>query len=257
MNCELFRRLLDSLSIALNNLQEAPSGISIKIIDNGNQQAIIENLCAEYKSKLPTLNIISGIKNIGYGRAHNLGILSSTSKYHLVLNPDVILSSDCLVKGIQHMEAHKDICAVAPACKNEKGKTQYLAKRYPSVLDLVLRGLAPNFIKKYFLKRLSHYEMHEDINIGNAVEVDIISGCFMLCRTDYLKKIGGFDERYFLYFEDFALSMEMKKLGALQHLSSMEIVHYGGNAAGKGFRHIIMFVISGIKFFNCYGWKFR
>lgn len=257
LDCDLFRRLLDSLSIALDKVSEGSSGISIKIIDNGNQQTIIENLSKDYLNKLPTLEIISGIKNIGYGRAHNLGILSSTSKYHLVLNPDVILNSDCLIEGIKHLESNKDICAVAPACKDEKGQVQYLAKRYPSVLDLALRGVAPRFIKKYFQKRLSRYEMHEVLDKESAVHVDIISGCFMLCRTEYLKKIGGFDERYFLYFEDFALSMEMKKLGALQYLSSMKIIHYGGNTAEKGFKHIFLFIVSGIKFFNCYGWKIR
>jgi len=81
LDCDLFRRLLDSLSIALDKVSEGSSGISIKIIDNGNQQTIIENLSKDYLNKLPTLEIISGMKNIGYGRAHNLGILSSTSKY--------------------------------------------------------------------------------------------------------------------------------------------------------------------------------
>jgi GT2 family glycosyltransferase len=77
----------------------------------------------------------------------------------------------------------------------------------------------------------------------------------MLCRTDFLKKTGGFDERYFLYFEDFALSMEMQKHGALHFLPSMKIIHYGGDTAKKGLRHIVMFISSSIKFFNQYGWK--
>ena len=72
----------------------------------------------------------------------------------------------------------------------------------------------------------------------------------------HLKKCNGFDKRYFLYFEDFALSVEMAKLGLIYYLPSMKIIHYGGNASRKGFRHILMFISSAVKFYNCYGWKF-
>jgi len=78
----------------------------------------------------------------------------------------------------------------------------------------------------------------------------------MLCRTEALKKINGFDDRFFLYFEDFALSIELRKLGKLMYIPSMKIIHLGGHAARKGMRHIFFFISSGFRFFNRYGWKF-
>jgi len=225
----------------------------IIVVDNSTDlsesQALQTNLSPEVKC-------IVSAENIGFGRGHNLSILPSSAKYHLILNPDVVLDPDCLIEGITYLEKNNNVCAVTPFSTDGKGNVQYLAKRYPTVIDLFLRGLAPRIIKSYFQDRLNNYESRDIVNQNTIAMVDLISGCFMLCRTDYLKKIGGFDERYFLYFEDFALSMELQKFGVLHYLPSMKIIHYGGDTAQKGLKHIIMFVSSSSKFFNQYGWKF-
>jgi len=98
--------------------------------------------------------------------------------------------------------------------------------------------------------------MHDLPEDEASTDIPIVSGCFMLSRTDTLKEINGFDERYFLYFEDFDLSLRMGKLGKLAYLPTMKIIHAGGHAARKGFAHLGMFARSGIRFFNSHGWRF-
>ncbi len=83
----------------------------------------------------------------------------------------------------------------------------------------------------------------------------IVSGCFLLFRTSILKKLGGFDPRYFLYFEDFDLSLRTRKITQIAYVPQVKIIHYGGQVAKKGRRHIIMFIRSSITFFNTHGWK--
>src|SRR5690606_5575960 len=85
--------------------------------------------------------------------------------------------------------------------------------------------------------------------------VDLISGCFMLCRTAMLKQAGGFNEKFFLYFEDFALSIELRKFGTLMYVPAVKIVHFGGDASRKGLRHIGYFAASAARFYRRYGWK--
>ena len=58
----------------------------------------------------------------------------------------------------------------------------------------------------------------------------------MLCKTKALKLTGGFDSRYFLYFEDFSLSIELQKIGKIMYLPDMEIIHFGGNSSRKGYQ---------------------
>jgi GT2 family glycosyltransferase len=130
-----------------------------------------------------------------------------------------------------------------------------LCKRYPAVLTLFVRGFIPSSWRKLFAKRLAHYEMHELSDAQPTTSIPIASGCFMLCRSEPLLKLGGFDERYFLYFEDFDLSLRLGKLGFLAYVPAMKICHGGGYAANKGVGHIAMFARSGIRFFNTHGWR--
>ena len=77
----------------------------------------------------------------------------------------------------------------------------------------------------------------------------------MLAPTGALLGVGGFNERYFLYFEDFDLSIRLRGEGRLLFEPAMQIVHHGGYAARKGFRHVGYFICSGIRFFNDHGWR--
>ena len=77
----------------------------------------------------------------------------------------------------------------------------------------------------------------------------------MLVRGECLTAVEGFDERYFLYFEDFDLSLRLGRLGKLLFAPQVRIVHHGGYAARKGWRHLQMFMRSGLRFFNQHGWR--
>jgi hypothetical protein len=77
----------------------------------------------------------------------------------------------------------------------------------------------------------------------------------MFARTQALKDVGGFDAHFFLYFEDFDLSLRMQKAGRVVFLPTANIVHLGGNSAAKGWRHIKIFAQSAIHFFQKHGWK--
>ena len=146
------------------------------------------------------------------------------------------------------------LALVSPAAVNS-GERQYLCKRYPSVLILLLRGFIPAALRAPFARKLAAYEMRDLPQDRPSTNIPITSGCCMLCRGHPLREIGGFDERFFLYFEDFDLSLRLGRLGKLVHVPAMRINHDGGNAAGKGLRHIGMFVRSALRFFNQHGWK--
>jgi hypothetical protein len=124
------------------------------------------------------------------------------------------------------------------------------------VLDLLLRGFAPYWLRRHFGARLDYYEMRDLINERDLVwDPPIVSGCFMLFRTEVLKRLGGFDPRFFLYFEDFDLSLRAGEVARIAYVPSVRIVHHGGGAARKGLRHVRMFVVSAVRFFNKQGWR--
>jgi GT2 family glycosyltransferase len=192
--------------------------------------------------------------NIGYGAAHNQALKKADSDFHLILNPDVELAEDALYRGIDYLRRQHDVAIVSPRATNALGQTQYLCKRYPSVLVLTLRAFAPELIKRRFQRYLHSYEIRDACGNGAAADVPLVSGCCMYARTGPLRLAGGFSDQFFMYFEDFDLSLRLQPIGRLVYLPSMCIVHHGGYSARKGFRHITMFVQSGWKFFRRHGW---
>ncbi len=253
--------LFHSLAASLDSLHDHDPGIAavITLVDNSDQpltelRDVVANSPLGDTNRF-TVRLISGHGNIGFARAHNLVIAEMDSDYHLVLNPDVVLNENALVQGIEYLDNHADTVMVSPNATDEQGNKQYLCKRYPTVFLFLLRGFFPNFLKPLFARSLARFEMQdlpEDVPTG---KIPIASGCFMLCRSETLSAVNGFDPSYFLYFEDFDLSLRISSRGDIAYLPAMKIVHHGGNSARKGWTHIRMFLRSGIRFFNTHGWR--
>jgi len=228
---------------------------------------IDNNSRPEYRAALPglvqSLEALQGVstqlfylpKNVGFGAGHNHVLPALHSDVHLILNPDAFCDEQALCAGLSLLESESSIVLLSPRALGSTGQIEYLCKRHPSVFVLLLRGFAPRALQRRFSKRLEHYEMRDKCSSQESVDVDIASGCFMLVRTTALQAVGGFEESYFLYFEDFDLSLRLQRLGRLVFSPQMVIVHHGGNAARKGFAHVKYFVTSGIRFFNRHGWR--
>lgn len=256
-NKEQFAHTLATLEKACDALRDARPGLTINVflIDNGGMGD-----CAPYIDSLREHGIagtvIGGQGNVGYGRGHNLAIERTQSRYHLVLNPDIDLAPEALLNALRVLESQPDIGLLSPHIADETGRQQFLCRRYPTVFDLFVRGFLPRGFRKPFENRLARYEMRDVIDDKNVVwDPPIVSGCFMLYRTEVLKKIGGFDPRYFLYFEDYDLSLRTHDVARVAYVPSVRVLHHGGDAAGKGWTHIKLFIASAYKFFNRFGWK--
>jgi GT2 family glycosyltransferase len=238
------RTLLVSLHAAiraLSSLLELPV-THVYLIDNSElQEWTLAALAAEGELLLSVnteLHFLHGHGNVGYGSAHN-----------------VVLDENCLAAGLQHLLAHPGTAIVSPSAVDISGNTQYLCKTYPAVFTFLIRGFFPQFLKRLFVRRLARFEMQNLSDQAPTENIAIVSGCFMLCRTENLRRAQGFDEGYFLYFEDFDLSLRMQQLGNITYVPTMRIMHAGGHAAKKGLRHLRMFAKSGFRFYNKHGWR--
>ena len=229
--------------------------VALYIVDNGDMPGVRAELDALQARQVAT-TILSGHGNVGYGRGHNLAIERTVGRYHLILNPDVDLDRNALLRALDFFEANPEVGLLTPWIGDEHGHQQFLCRRYPSLLDLFVRGFLPGSLRWLFSRRLAWYEMRDLINDRDVVwDPPIVSGCFMLFRTSVLKQLTGFDARYFLYFEDYDLSLRAHDVTRVAYAPAVRVLHHGGGAARKGSGHIRMFVASAYKFFSRFGWK--
>ena len=241
-------KTIASLYAALSYAQEHKSlnGFTLYLINNAPiASKTFVDISLTAKKLFTDLIILDGHGNIGYGRGNNLAIHHTQHQYHLILNPDVIIERKTIHEGLSFLELNNNVALVTPHATNEKGVTEYLAKREPSALVIFLRGLNNSILNQCFEKTLSAYAYKDKIPTSKPMQIELASGCFMLCRTTHLQQIGGFSAEYFLYFEDFDLSRKLRQHGFnLYLLPKMNIVHAGGNTARKGFNHIKTFLKS-------------
>ncbi len=263
-----YRADLDELCNALASLRIAAeraraSGalgrMTLWLVDNGGTDpaalAAAVSLAEAGAGEWLRTETLRGHGNVGYGRGHNLALARTDARYHLVLNPDVLLEPDALVAGLRYLDANAEVGMITPRAYTATGERQYLCKRHPSVLVLALRGFGPASLRRRFRRVLDRYEMRDLPEDAPSSPIPIASGCFMLCRRAPLAAIGGFSPEYFLYFEDFDLSLRFARQATIAYVPTVRIRHAGGEAAGKGWAHRRMFVRSGLTFFRRHGWR--
>jgi GT2 family glycosyltransferase len=254
----LFARAVASLSRSVRRASEEGSlgEAALFVVDNGpeSERGAVRSALAAWEGA-GGAELVAANGNVGYGRANNLVLDRLRSDFHLVMNPDVELDAATIPAALAFLREHPEVGLVAPDASDEHGTPQFLCKRYPSLWVLLLRGFAPAPLRRRFARRLEDYEMRDVVVRGEPARVPLASGCFMLMRTELFRRVGGFDPRFFLYFEDYDLSLRLGREAQVAYVPRARIVHHGGEAARKGPRHIAWFVRSAWRFFATHGWK--
>ncbi|MBC8022856.1 MAG: glycosyltransferase family 2 protein [Burkholderiales bacterium] len=255
----LLERALRSLCVAIDEARRAGavSAAHVFVVDNGDASSARDahSAASAFQVADAPVEVLQGHGNVGYGRANNLALPRLESDYHLVMNPDVELDPDALVAAIRALEGDARIGLVAPDVRGAGGERQYLCKRYPSLWILFLRGFAPTALRQRFSGELARYEMRDVLGGEPYAPVPLASGCFMVVRTALFRRLGGFDPRFFMYFEDYDLSLRVGREAQVAFIPASRIVHHGGEAARKGPRHVSWFLKSAWRFFATHGWR--
>lgn len=194
--------------------------------------------------------------NDGYGKGHNIGFeLSqklSASKYHIVVNPDIYFEPSSISALFDYMEEHEEVGLVMPKVFYPNGDFQYLCKLLPTPTDIFLRQFAPQSIKE---RNDNRYAM-KTADYNMEMDVPSLSGCFMFFRSDCFKKIGGFDTRYFMHFEDIDITRRIGRFARTVYYPGASIIHAHEAAHKKSKRMLIVGLKSAVKYFNKWGWFF-
>ncbi len=226
----------------------------IVVVDNHSTDSTRERL-QTYIQQHQDLSLIHNPANRGFGPAHNQAISVVDSTYHVICNPDIRIPENVFSPLMEHLERSVQIGLCCPRFLSEDGTLQPLNRRYPTVLDLFLRRFAPYRLRALVKKRLRSYDM-QDVGYAHSYDVPFISGAFMVCRTEVLKAVGGFDERYFLYFEDADLSRKVQGYGyRTVYFPDVSVTHAWERMAHKSWRGTWLFMKSAYQYFRKWGFR--
>lgn len=207
--------------------------------------------------RFPEVDVFVNLKRAGYGENHNINLARATGCYFVIMNSDMTVYPTIFTYLVGFMDDCNDIGIVSPKILNEDGTVQGLNKRYPTIIDLFIRRFFPGYFSQVptVRRRLDYYEMR-DIGYEHIYDVPFLSGSFMFCRTDLLRKLRGFDPRYFLYFEDFDLCRRVQETHRTVYNPHASVIHYWKRDAHINWVFTYYFMRSAFLFFNRWGYKF-
>ena len=240
---------IDDLRQTIDSLYKAWPEAYLCIHDNGSSE---DNL--DVVKTLKYDKFIQGV-NKGFGHGHNQAFEACPpSKFHLVLNPDLIIDKDCLLKMMAYMNKCKDVGLCVPKIFNEDGSVQMLNKRDPDFFNLFARRFLPAFLQKisWIKKKMDHYIMM-DKGYDKAYEVPYMSGCFMLFRSEIFEKVKGFDEDFFMYLEDADISRRCRAISKCMFYPDSTIIHKWSRASHKSLKLTWISIKSSIVYFKKWG----
>jgi hypothetical protein len=209
-------------------------------------------------AKTGEIKLVEPGRNLGYGSGHNFAAKEAKGKYILILNTDITVEHDTLQKLVDYLEKHHDVGMVGPKLMYHNGTVQQSCRRNAGFFDL--------FIKRTFLKKIwpfkARYQSYimEDFHHDKTQEVDLITGAFMMMPKKVFDEVKGFDERYFLFMEDFDLCRKTHKAGyKIVYYPEAVATHYHKRLSEGSFLKLLFNKISWWHLASAikYHWKWR
>lgn len=243
----VYNKTEDACKTVESVLTNTGDNFALYIIDNNSREKINDTLRKRFDA-----NYIDMDSNVGFGKGHNTVLNKIDSKYHFIINPDIIINKDTIENMCRFMDEHPDVAIACPKVLYPDGNIQYIAKRRPGLLSLLSRRI---HIKP--LEKVEDEYLMKNADQDTAFEVEFCTGCFFVIRTDVFKEIGGFDRDYFLYFEDADITMKAKQKGKAYYVPSADVVHFWHRETASSKKQFLIQLKSMFIYFKKWGFKLK
>lgn len=235
-----------SVQSALDSQGFTPGEIEIILVDNNSS----DGTAAYIRKHFPQVQIIASQTNLGYGRGNNLGAKKAAGRYLLLLNPDAYLAEDSLWILTDTLEQHPELVAVGPQLTFPDGSVQPSAGYLPT-LGRVMAWMW--WLDKLPLVKLLFprpYHVYDPDWHTRQQYPEWLTGACLMFRKEEFEKVGGFDEKIFMYAEEVELFMRLKKsLGKkILFTPAAKAVHVGGVSTKKAQAHRLARELKGIEY---------
>jgi len=209
------------LEKCLKSIYEYTKGLNYEVIvvDNNSTDRKVEKLPSEF----PKVRFFFRNVNDGFGSGCNYGAKMSRGKYLLFLNPDIILKDDSIVKLVNFSGKKEDAGIVSGVMTDNKNNVLYSFNDFPSLLWEFYHLIGFGVDQK--IKRLNN---KIEIKENKIFEVDWFHGAFFMISKENFDKVKGFDEKYFMYYEDVEICFKVKCIlkKNIYCLPEVKVFHY-------------------------------
>jgi N-acetylglucosaminyl-diphospho-decaprenol L-rhamnosyltransferase len=219
------------LARCLDSIAELEKDSDVLVVDNASTDGSEQT--AERGGRVA---LQRNAENVGFARAVNQGLARTGGEFVLLLNPDCELRPGSLDRLVSELRLHPHSAIAGPKILDEDGAVQGSARGDPTLLT-GLFGRSTLLTRLFSGSELARRNVRFDLaTAGRANEagydVDWVSGACMMARREMLKTVGGFDERYFLYWEDADLCRRLRGRGwGIRYVTSAEVVHRAGQSS--------------------------
>ncbi|MDD5043302.1 MAG: glycosyltransferase family 2 protein [Patescibacteria group bacterium] len=216
----LLQKCLESIYRETKNIS-----FEIFVIDNASTDGSAEMV----RNNFPQVKLIVNKKNEGFAKGNNQGIKESHGDFILILNPDTEILDGAIEKTLDFIKSKKDAGIVGCQILNADKTIQPSVRRFPSFWPIFLIFLK---LPKLFsnLSTVSRY-LATDFNYQSMAEVEQVMGAFILIKRELFEKVGLFDEKFFIWFEEVDLCKRAQKNGYKVYFAPLgKIIHYGGQS---------------------------
>lgn len=207
-----------------NNIKEYLNALKKGIIP-GTEVIIVDNLSTDKTvdilKQYKQYSVIESKENLGFAKACNLAAKKSRGKYLFFLNPDTKITKFILDKLVQFSELTNDAGIVAPKLVQYDGDIQPSVRKFPTLLGA---------IQEYYFGLKNSFEAYVPEGV-DAIRVDTVVGAAMFMKKEVFEKVGGFNENYFMYYEDLEICKRVKQLGlGVYYLPDVIVYHKVGES---------------------------
>lgn len=253
--CIIAYHNFDDIRVAISSLEKYTSNKirkQIYIIDNGSENATknekekIDNILSRYND----VTYIDAKENLGFGKGNNYILPILTSKYHCIMNPDVIFNEDAFSPIIEYLDNNSSVGMVIPNIVDETGNRVAVYRQELTIFDMFIRM----FFKNNFKKRQEWHTMQYE-DYSKPFQVPFGQGSFLVIKTELFKRINGFDERYFMYMEDADLCKRVNQVSKLMYFPGATVVHKWQRGSHKNKKLFKYHIESMRHYFKKWGYK--
>lgn len=246
----MYRNDIIMLRVAIGSFLNTDLNVKLYLVDNSPTDEL------KILATDPRIEYIHNPSNPGFGASHNVAIKNAIelgSKYHFIINPDIYFEGDVVSPMIEYMRSDATIGMMMPQVLNIDGSIQNLPKLLPSPFSIFKRKIKKPV--KVYQKFINEYELRE-VPKEVIYNAPVLSGCFTLLNLDAVKKVGMYDDKFFMYFEDWDLSRRMHQYYKTIYFPKVSVYHGYDSGANKSSKLFKIFVNSAITYFNKWGWFF-